>query len=418
MPELDLSTVTDLRVANTEALEVRIANQTVWQKPAPSTYSSVWYPNNYPYTLNVAPDALAIRATGFYIYDQLYFDSKIVGARMWIPEGVTAPEVHLYLWLSGEELTGSKPDFDNPTEIITVPINGAGWVSGMFTVPRKIIVNSMIYIGYRFDDATAIWTDEAPTNYVSAESGLPLGMAEDSFDATSVRTWARLDRDGDYTFSSPGRAFGLDVIVEFPKRIPSTFWSELPTETLSDASGGGVSLATVFKPTVPGVVTHIRFPIPNQYVGTTVTAGLYLREDWPGHGIEGDAIETIVPSEYRTTVSIGSIDTERWKYAALPTPRHVEAGEYMLAIAKFHAEGVNTAYFHPTSDFYFSTDVTNSDGTLIAPASGTVPFDQLDSSAVNGRFSSPYESGWPYYIYADRGYHIDVAFLPDDAEGE
>lgn len=417
MPELDLTNAQAIAIANTDALEIRIANQTIWTKPAgpPTTPThSVWYPNQYPYDLAVQVDVPTIRATGFYLYDETYrLGSKVVGARMWIPEGVTASEVTLYLWAEGKNLPSPAPNFDAPLETIVVPISGTGWISGNFSAKHDIITGSMVYIGYHFADGTKVVKDGGSGDYVVALDGTKLAMAED----TENRTWSRYDDIPDWYSTDPGHVFGLDIIVELPEERPTFFWDEYPTLPVeSDSNNGSLTLATVLKPTVSGTVTHVRFPVPPQYVGTTVTAGIYLREDWPGDIGETTTIENVIPPSHQATSLVTVADIDRWKYVELPTPRHVNANEYMLVAAKFHAEGVPNAYFFRTIDNYFNSDITNSAGTLVGPTSGSIPSNALDGIAVNGRFTSPYNTGWPRYIYAARGYHIDVAFYEDTLE--
>lgn len=202
-------------------------------------------------------------------------------------------------------------------------------------------------------------------------------------------------------------------------RQPSHFWSTFPDEShaISDNrdQGDGITLGTVLQAKVSGTVTHIRFPVPDQYIGTTAIAGLYTLEDRPGpETIESQTIEQVIPSQYRATVSLTSEDSTQWKYVELPSPRHISAGQYMLTAVKFIGEDVPMVYFYGTEMNYFGDPVTNADDTLFGPANGLVPPEQLDGNITNGRFSAPYGIGWPRSIYGARGYYIDVSFYPDE----
>lgn len=202
------------------------------------------------------------------------------------------------------------------------------------------------------------------------------------------------------------------------QQAPSHFWDHYPGEeqALNDNhdQGQSITLGAVLQATVSGTVTHIRFPVPAEYIGTTIIAGLYTLEDKPGPlAVESQSIDQVIPLQYQASATLEPSDAGQWRYIELPTPRHINAGQYMLAAVKFNGEGTSKVYFYGTDLYYFNTAITNGDGNLIGPKTGSVPVNELDGNTSNGRFSSPYGIGWPRAIYGARGYYIDVSFYPD-----
>lgn len=194
--------------------------------------------------------------------------------------------------------------------------------------------------------------------------------------------WVDTNRRGKVNYQ------GSDVTFAPPSGgAPVTFFTDEVPVNLDAADSSAYTLGTYMSSSVPGTVTHIRwpFPITAQPGGVAPKANIFRVSD--GAKLGGADVSFAMPGT-RSTSGVPA-----WNVVALATPVHFAADEMFCA-------AVYTPLRYVVTGGFFGTTVTK--GVLTAPA-------------VAGRFveNSPNTVTFPTGSFGNGAYFPDVVFIPD-----
>lgn len=243
MPEFDLSNATALRIANKTALEIRVADQTVWTIPPSATDHTVFGTNDLSvtttqtYTVYDDFEAGGWLANNFYITGSPVRNNwKVAGARIWIPLDYSGPllgqsgyvslakvgdELDGVVWgnlgasfvqniINQFEINGSKTPFSNLQN---------GWNDIYFSQEWDLIHGNGFAIGYTIGDGTYYIHGNGLGDAVQAQDGTNLYLSYGSLDDYGEKRGEYGIPEGDAEWSIAH--YGIDVIIREPAPVPS-----------------------------------------------------------------------------------------------------------------------------------------------------------------------------------------------------
>jgi|GEM_PF-5692447 len=315
MPDLDLTSTDELRIANRDALEVRIANQTVWTRPEQIVEHSVF---------GTAPLAdYAVYDTGnvgswlgnnFYMSDIPYrIDWQIVGVRIWIPLDYDGPALEQSGYVSINRVPDSYTDklvgevYMKDTPVLVAGLDNSvktaftslqpGWNNIYFDTPQPMKHGNGFILAYTIGNGTYYVSDGATedTGAIQASDGTNLYLsshfAEDSYPKRGEFGIPEVNG-----FWSAGH-YGIDAILREPPIDTSgehSIWgrdfAEIGAEytTGNDLGAGGWAATNFYSYSEDGpqegwTLVGARVWLdaatdPNGLTGMTAECGYYIKE--------------------------------------------------------------------------------------------------------------------------------------------
>jgi hypothetical protein len=227
MVNLDLTSATDLRIANVDALALRIANVDVWTKSEPFETHTI-FDNTMPYTASSGSDGEPIW-TGViaYVVPAQTPQWKLLGTRHYVSaesllEG-TMLNVGYHIG-SGPDIIGTDPD-DTPEVIVASWIANQiefgplvlGWNDFLFDTPVEIpAVNSLCSLSVGSSSSTnrysAVSGGVVGSDPVQAVDGSPLYLP----DSSERRGVFGYPNSSSYGWSFQGAYYFDDVLMGEP----------------------------------------------------------------------------------------------------------------------------------------------------------------------------------------------------------
>lgn len=314
MPELDLTLAQELRIANKEALEIRIANQTVWTRPSQYQEHSVY--STAPLVDYHAYDDLGVGswlAGNFYTngIPELY-GWTIAGARIWVP--LDAPQLvglsgYIALFKVNDSLNNiviGEWEANNGQEVLDrFDDNGTktaftnlqpGWNTIYFDQEWPMKHGNGFAIGYQIGDGRYYIHHNSSAGAVQSPDGINLFFSEHNFGANLPKKGAfGRPQAGGAQWSSAH--YGMDVIVREPIQAPTGNhsiwpgnWAELGAvyRTNNDLGANSWTASNFYSYSTGGsqngwtlIGARLWVPPANDdaynFVGMTAEAGYYIK---------------------------------------------------------------------------------------------------------------------------------------------
>ncbi|MHB1063935.1 MAG: DUF4082 domain-containing protein [Georgenia sp.] len=240
-------------------------------------------------------------------------------------------------------------------------------------------VGSDAVVTARFDVAVAAGVSVAVTSAAGAVAGT-VSVSADGLVVTFAPAAPLAERTR-YTVAVTGTG-GAAASWEFETAgadgCPCTLFSGVVPTTASTADGSRVELGVQFTPSVPGVVTGVRF-----YKGATNT-GAHTGTLWSATG------------EQLATVAFVDETATGWQTASFGEPVAVVAGTSYVV-----------SYLAPSGGYAVTSDYFGVGGVTVGP---------LTAGTSNGRYT--YGGGFPTSSYRSGNYFVDLVFEPREPAPE
>lgn len=248
MPELDLTNAQAMTIGNTAALELRIANQTVWVASEQYIEHSVFADSVLSgYTVNDDLPATSWVAGNFYTTGPPLLDGwTIVGVRIWVPPEYSGPMLgesgfvsirrvndeyeNLHVGeFNAHDGQGIISDFENNGLKTAFTDLQPGWNEVYFTQPQPLKHGNGFSVGYQIGNGQYYMHKTVPPDAVAALDGTNLYFSE--HDVANYTPKKAL-------FGTPGASwseahYGIDVLIREPVTPPNgehSVWQQFWTE--------------------------------------------------------------------------------------------------------------------------------------------------------------------------------------------
>lgn len=230
MPNLNLSGAENIRIANRDALAIRAGNQNIWEVTEPFVEYSIFgseSPNeNYtaPYNEGADLHTNGWTANAFYTYGREYENSKIVGARYWVPAGssMIGESIKISIYQSPAGSIDTWPSYDVSAIMNGLVLNEAlttfpsgtlveGWNDLRFNTHIPLIHYAYFVIGVSVGDGSKYIFSEPPTADRRQSNGKGRLMLSRNA-VGDARGFFMTQGD---SYRSPGH-YGIDVTIQVP----------------------------------------------------------------------------------------------------------------------------------------------------------------------------------------------------------
>ena len=178
--------------------------------PAASVEHSIWGTSAYPYTVGKFNDGSPITvANAFYSYGTSPNMSawRVVGAKLWVPAGVTvSSSVEVGAWFGFATALTTMASADRTATM--TGLTAGQWNTVYFSTPIETNSGDVVWIGYRFANSDYLHSLPGNPNPIAALDGSHIVLSEDS-----PRGRYKMD-SGTSQNANNGPGYGIDVIYD------------------------------------------------------------------------------------------------------------------------------------------------------------------------------------------------------------
>lgn len=176
---------------------------------------NVYGTSDYPIAIAKATDNPVTVATSFYTISGTPPTWRILGARLFVPAGVSLASAGVFSFWNGNDMADqANPDLSaTPTLSATMSNISTGWNEVRFASPFTIPVGKFLWVGYKIGDGTSYLSGPSVTSsFTRSVNTNQLVETEDARPA-NPRSWYRYDNLS-YGTGGSGNHYGIDIIVD------------------------------------------------------------------------------------------------------------------------------------------------------------------------------------------------------------
>ncbi len=220
-------------------------------------------------------------------------------------------------------------------------------------------------------------------------------LVKPSVDAANAFEIQNAAGETQLNFSTTSGILSVGSLSLTPSGASESLWNDGPVSGSSYYQYNAITLGTIFKPTVSGQVTGVKF-----YNPAGGNAGTFVNDTGKLWACTDPSCNLASGGTALASVTFTNDTSEGWKSAKFGSPVSVTAGTYYI-VTHFSGQGIYQA-----DSSYFASSYTSSTGKLFAPSDTTIP---------NGVFSSTTSDVFPNSNVNQTNYWTDVMFVPSSS---